>query len=1451
MPPSDNTNTQGGSKNAKDDEAERKQKLKSDIEEIWKEIKKDVKTLSNSPDDKRNTKWNSSLISSLGKNKRNKQAQGKKDDDPTEKVEDPTKEILEIMGSVTPSLNTENEKFRAAVTNTVQCINTLGNIIAGPVSQVFAPAPSCFNAISFFLQFWLNYVDMLEKLEVLLTKCNDFIDRLHIYNFPNSTDDVDGIELRYIAAKLMGNLVKVLRFSVDIHKSKRFISAKLAKQSFLHDNEIGKLMDEMSSLVEREHHLLATLSYKGITNIKEVMAQEQVAVDSKAWRIAISKALGFADEEPKGLWQNKLEEIRNSLIPNTGKWVTETQEFKDWVALPSSSVTPSDKKSFLAIEGAENSGKSYLMANIVNYLDQMRPAHAIAYYFHDRDADRQMDRTRTLSLVSKCLLWQCATSLGLLLKSMAEKCQHIGYNPNIDDMWGQLFLQNTRIDTVKTQFYILVDGVDDGVKDVIQVLKTLVEKHPETFRILIATRSSDKGGLFPCLALSKAVEDKINEDIDLYIQHHLKNMPAFEESTHPKAAEYKEKIAKRVREKTRGDFAWMTIALEKLRSKHHLLDIDRILLDMEKHRKDQIKGEIEHLNRSLSAEEIKEINEVILWVITSQVTPTLDDMSAVLSFNSHTESLMPLRRRLNPLLQANESDRIKFRLSEIKNEISKKFKTSSSQSSAETRSFLGAPDSLPLVEAEAETVHCFLKYVSPRKDDYDKKALESILWGDLLKGKTTISYDKQNAHLKIALTCLRVLISESNEHTERLIPYVGKYLLYHLGEAKPKEADINLKASLVSRWFSDSTTRSKIPESSKTWVNDLINKNNASRLHEILFRGVAERLATRLFLGKTYTIREQLTAVYFLSGYIARTGNQEDAESYQTDRNLLNWEEFRRISEWATASPEVGNASDKTSWFWKIQTARTIFTVCKYDQDANKNAQELLKEVQSLDGSLWQGSVLACQTITKQLQSGSYLEAQKAQKILRDVTRKLLSSDKGLASSKSDSLLAAIAFLDLGNLYWKENHHGQHQRDRAAKKYQQSLNYDATRYARYVDVLHQYRQAGLHSQIIDLVRDLTPSENFDKVYLKRLVYDFLAKDEFRRSILSATGQKNWEKVVDGIFKKAIKTAQQSHVELFHILKAYGEILHQSGDMKREDAVINHWEEALKHGPPLASTTSDVSWPDMLSIIDPLACIYLHRAEKGLVAAKAENKIDTISIESVKAKLDSASLYLNLIEEFIKELEQKTDMWMNTTLICCKARYYTVAGNPEIAKSAVSKVIAASISILSDDDETNDWFAYLQLWRIMEALQDDQHSKEARKRLESLVTPSAGPTHWFHCNGCEKSIHRSEKMHVCLQSFGLKYFHKNCCDLKSAKLQGEVLGTHRCVIISPGTSDSKAVLESRRSLSDWKAQLQEKYVHLYDVVDVSQLDSFIPPLDAPTPTAATPTFPGDPPTFAGQ
>lgn len=783
--------------------------------------------------------------------------------------------------------------------------------------QAFAPAPSCFEAINFFLQFWLNYVEMLNYLDTLLSTCNDFIGRLHIYKIHGSKEK--DIDLQHIYAKILRCLVKIFRFSISM-QSKRKISKELSKQAFLGESGIDALVEEMKFLVESENVLLTALSYR---NIRQILAQQQTTADAKKWRIAIANALGF-DDEPRHVWDRRFKEISNTLIPNTGTWVTGVKEFEKWVAWDGDTVSKDETRPILVIKGAENTGKTYLMANIARYLRRIRPGHSIAYYFHEAGADRQMDRNHILSLVSRCLLWQCATSSELLIKSMAEKCQKMGYNPNVYDIWRQLFLENTEIKNVKNDkqpFYILIDGLESVVlKDSIALLQQLSDCKEQRFRIVLSTRSSkvlewvksESAAHIPLL------KDKLHNnraDIEMYIQHKLANIAAFDGTKHPKAAYYKKKIVNTLSDETKGDFQWMTVVLEKLRLKHYLTDIDEVLENVKKPKEGQIKTEIDRLNQELESEDIEELNKVILWVLTAQVTPSLDDMTAVLSLGPHTDSLMALDRRLNPLLHANESGRIQFRFRETKNLIPKE-KTSP-----------GKPDqsdidsSSQLLKAEVDTVHRFLQHVAPQTDKYDTKKLERLLWGDPMK--ITLCYDEHNAQIQMALTCLKVLTSE-NKDTEILRPYGGNFLLYHLKETKLQKADEDLKKQVgpllvkllteghcidalfwtraehmsqsaweksegvwlkenrerwlytsngvtqMLKWFSDPSAVEDVDDLGNHLIKEFVEEENAGRRHEILLRVAAERLATHLFLGNVYTVREQRTAVYFLHGYVRR-----------------------------------------------------------------------------------------------------------------------------------------------------------------------------------------------------------------------------------------------------------------------------------------------------------------------------------------------------------------------------------------------------------------------------------------------------------------------------------------------------------------------------------------------------------------------------------------------------
>lgn len=516
------------------------------------------------------------------------------------------------------------------------------------------------------------------------------------------------------------------------------------------------------------------------------------------------------------------------------------------------------------------------------------------------------------------------------------------------------------------------------------------------------------------------------------------------------------------------------------------------------------------------------------------------------------------------------------------------------------------------------------------------------------------------------------------------------------------------------------------------------------------------------------------------------------------DRSRLSWEEFRSIRDWAVQLPELQKGMQEKEWLGKIQTARAIFTSCEGDEEATRAAKELLKEVQQLDAKLWKGNILACQSIAAELQSErSYT---RAKELLLNATKDLVKTDQSL--TQSDKLRAAIALLDLGDLYWEKDEKGDSQPKRAMEAYQRSLEFDLTRYARYAEVLIRYKKAGLYSDMLTFVR--ATCQELDKMYLNRLVYDYLGKDEFQRCILSATEEEDWETTIHDVYSEAIKIAENSHAELFHLRKAYGAIMHQGGGLSAEQCVVDHWEAALTDGKLLATTTGEMGWTELFEVIDPLANIYLRRALVALEYFANKDSNVTMTTQSDKSKLDSAAHHLDLI----KSLEQKTDIWMNLTVICCLARYYTVAEDPVSAKSAVSKVVAILIAILSDGDETNDWFAYLQLGRVMEALEDEENAVEAWERLQHLGAQAAGPPGWFRCDECSNSIDPSQTMHVFIESFGLKYFHAECYNAIEYDVHGKASNAVLVAIISSKIDNFVSSL----TLSSWKAHLRHRWVY---------------------------------------
>lgn len=275
----------------------------------------------------------------------------------------------------------------------------------------------CFNALTFVLQSWSNYLGIFENLAELLEKCAEFLERLTYYK-----DKMD-TRLACLACQNLRLFVEICSRVISLRKKHARLFA-FTKQLFLNDNGIQDVLDMMDRLNSKETLLVNAQTWRivqdssGKLNILlEGQRKQRRDEEMKDWRRTIVARLGFpetslgSNKEPIPYWRKAYENRKNSLVDGTGTWMVEHPRFVDWLA----SDDPSHY--MLVLQGDSNSGKTSLLANVLRHIltmDQPGPTSraVCAYYFPqaDRRKEDDEDTGTLLEVISRTLLWQIATA---------------------------------------------------------------------------------------------------------------------------------------------------------------------------------------------------------------------------------------------------------------------------------------------------------------------------------------------------------------------------------------------------------------------------------------------------------------------------------------------------------------------------------------------------------------------------------------------------------------------------------------------------------------------------------------------------------------------------------------------------------------------------------------------------------------------------------------------------------------------------------------------------------------------------------------------------------------------------------------------------------------------------------------------------------------------------------
>lgn len=779
---------------------------------------------------------------------------------------------------------------------------------------------------------------------------------------------------------------------------------------------------------------------------------------------------------------------------------------------------------------------------------------------------------------------------------------------------------------------------------------------------------------------------------------------------------------------------------------------------------DSIDTQIQALNQELTQKELREVNNIILWVGHGRSWFNLDEMDSILSAHRGVTdaisglpgSLMSLSEKLKnryTLFQVSPGSQwVKFRSDEFKTRIADLSKSPSAGTSN--------MDSISGIhETEIKIVEHFLSQVCP-EDLYSRfRFAEFFNQKRHSQEKDHICQDSNNADLKIALICLSIITEPRDDKSVRLHPYALSYFLDHMQAVDLARADKTLKAQmgpLLLRLFTEvgaiTSTFCVLP-GRMTDVGRYLSLDLPiflEKRREWLWtsKGAQEllRWLTDSSVVENVTSKAHLDLVkHFASPATSPAGRRfvllQEAAIYAA--SLL----FQTPEGLATQNIRFatiflhGYVSNETLWQNTVQTAPPPAgmgeTLVEFDEPGTLSLGDLhciedwaFKTLNVKEkSSLWESQMAHLTKIMCAGENVPQIALQRASKALEldknnwrawyykavfgvkddweavDILKKVTQKMERAAKSDPPWLDIEDRRSLLADLFLQLGNRlwsiGK-ELDLASRYHLKCLEYHDQSYINYADVLFGYGKAKAWTHVMDFLMELTRNDRWTQsVHL--FVYELLNWQSFSDTVaLAVKSTRRWD-VIESLFPRVIKRLEESEPSfdaLFIVRYSYGYILNTGGH--DEDTAIHLWQKAIDDGQAGRYKYDSVTTDDLYNVVNELAQLYSRRGQDP---------------DSAPESVGELIIRLEMMIKLSKET------WRNTIASCCLARLHLTIGQEKEAKHAVLELVRSALEMLSDDDPSNDGSALYLLASVFATMNDEVQTLAAWHLMSYVVVKS--------------------------------------------------------------------------------------------------------------------------------
>ncbi|KAI0835757.1 hypothetical protein F5Y06DRAFT_118345 [Hypoxylon sp. FL0890] len=488
-------------------------------------------------------------------------------------------------------------------------------------------------------------------------------------------------------------------------------------------------------------------------------------------------------------------------LSRTGSWIWTHDAYTAWTA-PNKDKEASH---VLILSGPASSGKTSASALITKRLEEQKGRTYVAHYFFPASTKKSDDEKNPVHSALKYMAFQIARVDATVQKLLGKACdagpgtfRRSASLETLDTLWGELKIGTSGSSAM---YYFVFDGIENlPDKQTEMLLKfvfgsKLAEESAGRVRVLVSGTddqfASKPGDNRASNALRIRMEDHNGPDMRIMIDEALTKRGMLEHAK-PDSDQQRarDKIIEKLPQNVGGSYSRLQFGLDDvirlLSTRTAVRELDRMLdQPMSSH-----EAAIKNLQRTLTADEISELNELLKWVLFFNEPMTLEHLEAAMFLYSGTESLASLqfiiKNKYSAVLKLEEG--YVYGQDGVKDYLQKDKDTSSKSSHSKDRSTISMTITINNVDQEIcghflwDLAHKAIR--DKFKFEFDAASPNNSLHSS---SPAAITVDEFEAHHTIVTRTFEYLDEEPKDQTKVIGEYLVGWLPYHLGRLRQLE----------------------------------------------------------------------------------------------------------------------------------------------------------------------------------------------------------------------------------------------------------------------------------------------------------------------------------------------------------------------------------------------------------------------------------------------------------------------------------------------------------------------------------------------------------------------------------------------------------------------------------------------------------------------------------------